>query len=128
MGESEKRGTEEVDKDFYKSSKKRRMTIDEVREKLYSIFEIYGFFIADNKYLFAFVKYIDHQGNEVYSSRMFMSLIEFIPRPVRVDIYKDMSPYLYDKFVKNPHLMPKDEEELISYMPWKAKTAEILYP
>jgi hypothetical protein len=102
------------------------LTATEVRERVYGLFEVFGFFIVDNRYLFCFLSYIDHEGNIKYTVRLFMSTIEFMPFELRADIYRDIGPYLKDKLVKNPHLMITDKAELEKFMRWKPRTLEIL--
>ena len=102
------------------------LTSTEIRQRIYGLFEIYGFFLADGKYLFCFLSYIDHEGSTQYTVRQFLSTIEFIPYEIREEVFKDIVPYLKDKFVKNPHLMPAKTEELKRFMRWRPKKLEIL--
>jgi hypothetical protein len=98
----------------------------EVRETVYGLFEIYGFFIVDGRYLYCFLSFIDHKGMIKYTVRMFMSTIEFMPFKMRADMYRDIVPYLKENFVKNPHLMITDKEELEKFMRWRPRSMEIL--
>jgi hypothetical protein len=102
------------------------LTATEIRERIYGLFEIFGFFIIDGRYLFCFLSYIDHEGSVKYTVRLFMSTIEFMMFETRAEIYRDIAPYLKDKLVKNPHLMITDKNELEKFMRWKPKTIEIL--
>jgi hypothetical protein len=102
------------------------LTATEIRDRVYGLFEIFGFFIVDGRYLFCFLSYIDHEGNMKYTVRLFMSTIEFMPFALRAEIYKDIVPYLKEKLVKNPHLMITDKDELEKFMRWRPRTLEIL--
>jgi hypothetical protein len=104
----------------------KKLTANEIRQLMYSNFEIYGFFISEGRFLFAFFTYIDHAGNQVITCRLFMSTIEFLPYEKRVELYKEMAPYLKKKFVKNPHLMPTTADEIKKYMVWRVSSVEIL--
>lgn len=126
MGEPKKRGVKKIVSK--PKDKINVMSPSELRRQVYKIFEIYGFFIVDGKYLYAFVRYLDYDGCESFASRLFMSTIEFIPFEIREDMYRDMSGYLYKRFVTNPHLMPRDKEELVKHMKWNARKIEVLQP
>jgi hypothetical protein len=45
---------------------------------------------------------------------------------MRADMYRDIVPYLKENFVKNPHLMITDKEELEKFMRWRPRSIEIL--
>jgi|694.fasta_scaffold36100_8 hypothetical protein len=102
------------------------LTASEVRQRVYGLFEIYGFFMVDERYLYCFISYIDHKGNTEYTVRQFLSTIEFLPFEIREEIYRDMIPYLKDKFVKNPHIMPRDINDINKLMKWRPRKIELL--
>lgn len=102
------------------------LSAEEVRQRVYSVFEIYGFFVVDGKYLYCFISYIDHKGHIQYTARQFMSTIEFLPFEIRQEIFSDIAPYLKEKFVKNPHLMINTKSEIEKFMKYKPKKVEFL--
>ena len=104
----------------------KRLTPNEIRQMIHHLFEIYGFYILDDKYLYAYMSYIDHKGSQVIACRLFMSTIEFMPYENRRELYKEIAPYLKKKFVKNPHLMASSIAEIENTMTWRPRKIEIL--
>lgn len=102
------------------------LSAEEVRQRVYHVFEIYGFFVVDEKYLYCFISYIDHKGSIQYTARQFMSTIEFLPFEIRQDIFSDIAPYLKEKFVKNPHLMVTTKAEIERFMKYKPRKVKFL--
>jgi hypothetical protein len=105
---------------------RRILSATEIRQRVYGVFEIYGFFVVDDKYLYCFVSYLDHMGSVQYTARQFMSTIEFLPFEIRQEIFSDIAPYLKEKFVKNPHLMITKKSEMERFMKYKPRKIEFL--
>lgn len=92
----------------------------------FAAIEIYGFVIIDDKHLYAFLSYHDDDGLEVFTCRLFFTVMDGIPYKIRCQIYRDMHPYLVEMFVKNPHIMCKTEREVKQAMTWVPKKIELL--
>jgi hypothetical protein len=99
---------------------------EEVRKEMYKVFEVHGFVIVNEAYLYAFVRYYDSKGKERAELRQFVGLIEFMPYELRVEFYEAISDFIHHEYASNIHLMPTDEKELKKHIPWKVKSIRVL--
>jgi hypothetical protein len=97
-----------------------------MRQEMYKIFEIHGFAIVDEAYLYAYIRYYDPKGEERIELHQFMTMIEFMPFEIRIEFYEAISDYIHHQYATNVHMMPTTEKELKKYLAWKAKTIRVL--
>lgn len=97
-----------------------------MRREMYKIFEIHGFAIVNEAYLYAFVRYYSPKGEERIELHQFLTMIEFMPFENRIEFYEAISDYIHHQYATNVHMMPTTQSELKKYMPWEVKTIRVL--